>query len=57
MASQSDGDLAGGKAAPHEGESGEERIPPPLGTLFVMVAYLAVLAGMWGVTYLRLLER
>jgi hypothetical protein len=57
MASQSGGQQAPGNPAPRETEGGEERIPPPIGTLFILVAYLAILAGMWGVMYLGLLER
>jgi hypothetical protein len=54
---QADGKEAPGNPAPREGEGGEERIPPPMGTLFILIAYLAILAGMWGVMYLGLLER
>ncbi len=55
MASQISGDPARANPAPHG--SDEDQIPPPLGTLFVMIAYLAILAGMWGVMYMGLLER
>ncbi len=34
-----------------------DHIPPPVGTLFVMTVYLAILIGMWGVMYLELLRR
>ena len=57
MASQADGQQARGNPAPRTTDGGEERIPPPVGTLFILVAYLAILAGMWGVMYLGLLER
>jgi hypothetical protein len=57
MASQADSRQAGGNPAPRKTEGGEERIPPPVGTLFILVAYLAILAGMWGVMYLGLLAR
>lgn len=35
----------------------EEELPPPTGTLFVMMLYLMVLAGMWGAIYWLFLER
>jgi hypothetical protein len=57
MASQDDGRQAGGNPEPRTSEGGQEHIPPPVGTLFILIAYLAVLAGMWGVMYLGLLER
>jgi hypothetical protein len=43
--------------SPAEGESGgfTEDPPAPVGTLFVMTIYLAILSGMWGVMYWRLL--
>jgi hypothetical protein len=43
----------GGPAARGE-ESGEDH---PLGTLFLMMIYLMVLAGMWGALYFLLLGR
>jgi hypothetical protein len=36
---------------------GEEEIPPPVGTTFVMIAYMLLLSGMWGLMYLGLLAR
>lgn len=57
MASQANGHQPSGASAPGQSDAGEERIPPPIGTLFILVAYLAILAGMWGVMYLGLLER
>lgn len=35
----------------------EEELPPPTGTLFLMMLYLAALAGMWGAMYLIMLSR
>jgi hypothetical protein len=57
MASQADGQKSRGNSDVRTSDGGEERIPPPIGTLFILVAYLAILAGMWGVMYLGLLER
>lgn len=34
-----------------------DSIPPPTGTLFVLLVYLAMLAGMWGTMYLYLLSK
>lgn len=59
MASQSEVQSAGVKPTAHESAQaeGEEQVPPPVGTLFVLIAYLAILAGMWGFMYLGLLTR
>lgn len=38
-------------------DSAEDELPPPTGTLFVMMLYLMVLAGMWGAIYWMFLER
>lgn len=57
MEAQADDQNTPGGSAADESHGGEERIPPPIGTLFILVAYLAILAGMWGVMYLGLLER
>jgi hypothetical protein len=57
MASQGDGEQPRGTRAAQPGGGGEEHVPPPIGTLFILVAYLAILAGMWGVMYLGLIER
>lgn len=57
MVAQADGQHSPGGSAGSESHGGEERIPPPIGTLFILVAYLAILAGMWGVMYLGLLAR
>ena len=40
-----------------EHASEAEEYPPPTGTLFFMMLYLAVLAGMWGAMYLIMLSR
>lgn len=42
-----------GSATEHE----NDELPPPTGTLFVMMIYLMVLAGMWGAIYWLFLER
>ena len=34
-----------------------DSIPPPTGTLFVLLVYLAVLVGMWGTMYFYLLGK
>ncbi len=34
-----------------------EAVPPPVGTLFIMTVYLAVIAGMWGVMLWALVGR
>ena len=33
----------------------EEELPPPVGTLFVMMLYIMVLAGMWAAIYYQFL--
>ena len=40
-----------------QGEQGasKEEIPPPTGTLFVMIVYLAILMAMWWAMYVGLL--
>jgi hypothetical protein len=40
---------------PSEGE--RDAVPPPTGTLFVLLVYLALLVGMWGTVYLYLLSK
>lgn len=35
----------------------EEREPAPVGTLFLMMIFLAAIAGMWGLMYWTLLSR
>ena len=37
--------------------SAEGEIPPPVGTLFVLTLYLAVIAGMWGAMLFGLIGR
>jgi hypothetical protein len=34
-----------------------DSVPPPTGTLFVLLAYFAILAGMWGTMYYYLLGK
>jgi|YelNatPaOPRAMG01_1025707.scaffolds.fasta_scaffold20696_4 hypothetical protein len=34
-----------------------DSIPPPTGTLFVLLVYLAILVGMWGTMYYYLLGK
>ncbi len=57
MASKIDAQSRSVNSAQAEGESGEEQVPPPVGTLFVLIAYLAILAGMWGFMYMGLITR
>ncbi len=41
-----------------EAETGtQEEVPAPVGTLFIMMLYIMVLAGMWGAIYWILLSR
>ncbi len=35
----------------------DDELPPPVGTLFVLMLYIMVLAGMWGAIYLDFLGR
>ncbi|QSR88987.1 hypothetical protein [Methylacidiphilum caldifontis] len=35
----------------------EKKLPPPVGTLFVLILYLAVLAGMWLFMYFEMVQR
>lgn len=35
----------------------ENGLPPPIGTLFVMIVYMLVLSGMWAFMYWGLLAR
>jgi len=35
----------------------EPDLPPPTGTLFIMLVYLVVLSAMWGASYFLLLAR
>lgn len=39
------------------GSTGSDDIPPPIGTLFFVMIYLMVMAGMWGAIYLLMLQR
>ncbi len=55
MPSKPEAHLNSGNAA--QGESIEDQVPPPVGTLFVLIAYLAILGGMWGYMYVELLTR
>ena len=59
MVSHSEVQSGGVKPAAHESEQaeGEHQVPPPVGTSFVLIAYLAILAGMWGSMYLGVLTR
>ena len=41
--------------APEKGEEGE--VPPPVGTLFLMMLYLMLIAGMWAAIYFEFLGR
>ncbi|MEX2527484.1 MAG: hypothetical protein WEA09_07585 [Gemmatimonadota bacterium] len=34
-----------------------EELPPPVGTLFLMMVYIMVLAGMWAALYFDFLGR
>ena len=34
-----------------------DELPPPVGTLFILLLYLMLMGGMWGAIYLILLER
>ena len=36
-------------------EHDDEQIPPPVGTLFVMMLYIMLLAGMWAAIYFQFL--
>jgi hypothetical protein len=38
-------------------ERNDELLPRPIGTLFVMTVYLAILAGMWAVMLSVLIHR
>ncbi len=35
----------------------EEEVPPPLGTMFVLILFLVVLAGMWAYLYKEMVTR
>lgn len=35
----------------------DEELPPPTGTLFLMMIYIMVLAGMWGAIYFEFIGR
>lgn len=35
----------------------EKELPPPTGTLFLMMLYIMLLAGMWGAIYFDFLGR
>lgn len=32
-------------------------VPPPLGTMFVLILFLVVLAGMWAYLYMEMITR
>jgi hypothetical protein len=34
-----------------------EEVPPPLGTMFVLILFLVVLAGMWSYMYMEMVTR
>jgi hypothetical protein len=36
---------------------GEDELPPPVGTLFLMMLYIMLLAGMWSAIYFEFLGR
>ncbi len=36
---------------------GDEEVPPPTGTTFVMVLYMLLLTGMWTLMFLGLIGR
>jgi hypothetical protein len=40
-----------------DGAELEEEVSPPVGTLFILMLYIMVLAGMWGAMYWILLSR
>ncbi|ACD83109.1 hypothetical protein [Candidatus Methylacidiphilum infernorum] len=40
-----------------EQEKTEKKLPPPVGTLFLLILYLAILAGMWLFMYFEMLQR
>lgn len=43
-----------------EGKKGKEMpeaVPPPLGTMFVLILFLSVLAGMWAYLYKEMVTR
>lgn len=42
---------------PSDGPPPEDELPPPTGTLFVMMLYIMLLAGMWGAIYFEFLGR
>lgn len=42
---------------PSREENGEDEEDHPLGTLFLLMIFITVLAGMWGAMYLTLLGR
>ncbi len=35
----------------------DDELPPPVGTLFVLMIYIMALAGMWGAIYIDFLGR
>jgi hypothetical protein len=40
---------------PKKDRGDDEELPPPVGTLFVMMLYIMVLAGMWAAIYFQFL--
>lgn len=48
-----------GREGSHGGEEtpGEEDVPAPVGTLFLLMVYLMVLGGMWLAIYFEFLGR
>jgi hypothetical protein len=40
-----------------DGLPGEDELPPPVGTLFLMMLYIMLLAGMWAAIYFEFLGR
>lgn len=42
---------------PGRDDAPPDELPPPVGTLFVMMLYIMLLAGMWGAIYFEFLGR
>jgi hypothetical protein len=42
---------------PPEAAGSEDELPPPTGTLFLMMLYVMLLAGMWGAIYFDFIGR
>jgi hypothetical protein len=45
------------ESPPKPASHGDEELPPPTGTLFLLMLYIMVMAGMWFVIYLDLVGR